>query len=134
MDIVLIEKAMTNWTAGVLGLTVDVGIFRGGVPTGFDTGVGVILNGEVRDSTALRPRTYNVQVLGKFNDRDSALRMLSKLSEKLPIYGMTQDSLVFRVLMQRGDSSPYTVEDNGKIKYYASFNMLAVVLTEGAQS
>ena len=132
MDIVLIEKALTNWAAGVLGLVVDVGIFRGGIPTGFDTGVGVILNGEVRDST-MRPRTYNVQVLGKFNDRDSALRMLSKLSEKLPIYGMTQHKLVFRVLMQRGDSEPYTTEDNGKIKYYASFNMLAVVLTEGAQ-
>lgn len=132
MDIVLIEKAMTNWVAGVLGLTVDDGIFRGGIPTGFDTGVGVILNGEIRDNT-LRPRTYNVQVLGKFGDRDSALRMLSRLAEKLPIYGMTQDDLVFRVLMQRGDSEPYTAEDNGRIKYYASFNMLAVVLTEGTQ-
>lgn len=132
MDVVLIEKALTNWVAGVLDLTVDSDIFRGGIPTGFNTGVAVILNSEIRDNT-LRPRTYSVQVLGKFGDRDSALRMLSRLAEKLPIYGMTQDDIVFRVLAQQGSSEPYTAEDDGRIKIFASFNMLAVVLTSGAQ-
>ena len=132
MDVIEIERVMTKWAADVLGLVIDRDVFRGGIPTGFETGIGVILSSEIRDNWP-RPRTYNVQILGKFEDRDTAWRMLSKLAERLPVYGCTFEEYTFRVMEQVGSSEPYTVEENGRIKFYASFNMLVVVLTSGAQ-
>lgn len=133
MDVVVIERALTNWAARILSKTVDTNIFRGGIPTGIETGVGVLIESEISKRGLFQPRIYNVQILGKFADRDDAMKMNSKLTGSLPIYGNTVDNVSFRVLVQRGDAACYKYEDAGKMKWYASFNLLAVVLTEGAQ-
>lgn len=132
MDVVDIEKALTSWAAAVLSKTVDIDIFRGGIPTGYDIGIGVLIGNEIYKDF-LRPREYNVQILGKFTDRDDAMKMNSKLTGCLPIYGNSVGNIIFRVLSQRGDAVCYKAEDSGKMKWYASFNLLAVVLTSGAQ-
>jgi len=132
MNVVDIEKALTKWAAGVLSKTVDTDIFRGGIPTGNETGIGVLIGNEI-SKDMLQPRKYNVQILGKFSDRDDAMKMNSKLTGSLPIYETTSENITFRVLSQRGDAACYKAEDSGKMKWYASFNILAVVLTTGAQ-
>lgn len=132
MDIVEIERTLTMWAAKVLNLTVDKGIYRGAIPTG-KMGVAVILGSEIPGTGQFRPRTYNVQILGKFKDRDSASRMLSKLSGALPVHEKIINGMKFKSLSQRGESEPYKTEDNGQIVFNASFNAIAVVLTTGVQ-
>jgi hypothetical protein len=132
MDIVEIEKTLTKWAADILGLTVDEDIFRGNIPTG-KTGVAVILGSEIYSETRFRPRTYNLQIIGKYENRDEAFRMLSKLSGSLPIHETNIYGVRFKSISQRGDSEPYKTNDNGKEFYYGSFNAVAVVLTSGVQ-
>lgn len=132
MDIVEIERTLTTWAASILGLTVDKNIFRGNIPVG-KTGVAVILGSEVPNFVQFRPRTYNLQILGKFKDRDSASRMLSKISGVLPIHESIIGGIRFKSISQQGGGEPYKAEDDGKLYYYASFNAIAVVLTSGVQ-
>ena len=132
MDIVEIEKVLTNWTASLLNLTVDKQIFRGSIPTG-KLGIAVILGSEIPTSGQFRPKVYNLQILGKFTDRDSAVRMLSRLSGALPLHETNISGMRFKSISQQGGGEPYKAEDNGKIYWYASFNATAVVLTSGAQ-
>lgn len=132
MDIVEIERALTCYFAETLGLKVDVNIFRGGIPERIESGIGVMLGSEIKDNS-FRARTWNVQVLGKFAKRDGAMRLLSRLGQIVPSYGFTFDRVVFRSLSPRGSAEPYLAADAGKEKWFASFNMTAVVLTCGAQ-
>ncbi len=132
MDVVEIEQAFTSLVAEKLGLTVDTNIFRGGVPTGM-SGAAVFFNGEIK-SGMIAPRTWNAQILAKFNDRDGALRFLAKLTGTFPCYDIIHSGVTFKVISQRGSSEPYCATDNGKICWFASFNVLIVVLTNGAQS
>jgi hypothetical protein len=132
MDIIEIERTLTTWAGGILGLTVDKIIFRGNIPVG-KTGVAVILGSEVPSFVQFRPRTYNLQILGKFKDRDAASRMLSKISGVLPIRESIIGGIRFKSISQQGGGEPYKAEDDGKLYYYASFNAIAVVLTSGAQ-
>jgi hypothetical protein len=131
MDIVEIEKVLTNWTAALLNLTVDKQIFRGSIPTG-KLGIAVILGSEIPTS-GFRPKVYNLQILGKFTDRDSAVRMLSRLSGALPLHETNISGMRFKSISQQGGGEPYKAEDNGKYYWYASFNATVVVLTSGAQ-
>ncbi len=133
MDVIEIERAFTSWVAEKLGLTVDTDIFRGGVPTDMD-GTAVLFNGEVKKSGMIAPRSWNAQILAKFNDRDNALRFIAKLTGMFPCYDITHSGVTFKVISQRGSSEPYSTIDNGQIRWFASFNVLLVVLTNGAQS
>jgi hypothetical protein len=132
MDIVEIEKTLTTWIADKLKMTVDKNIFRGNIPVG-KTGAAVILGSEIPGFSQFRPKTYNLQILGKFSERDSAVRFLSKLSGLFPMHEVTIGGTRFKSISQQGGGEPYKAEDNGKIYYYASFNAVAVVLTTGAQ-
>ena len=132
MDVVEIERTLTRWIAGILGLTVDKNIFRGDIPAG-KSGIAVILGSEISQFVQFRPKTYNLQIIGKFKERDSAVRMLSKLSGSFPIHEKIIDGIRFKSISQQGGGEPYKAEDDGKIYYYASFNATAVVLTVGLQ-
>lgn len=132
MDVVEIERTLTNWVAELLGLVVDKGIFRGNIPTG-KTGVAVILGSEIPGTNRFRPKQYNLQILGKFKDRDAAVRMLSKLSGSLPLHEVNIGGTRFKSISQQGGGEPYKAEDNGKMYFYSSFNAIAVVLTTGSQ-
>ena len=132
MDVVEIERTLTQWAAGVLGLTVEKNIFRGNIPVG-KTGVAVILGSAIPQTGQFRPRTYNLQIIGKFKERDAASRMLSKMSGVLPLHEVNINGIRFKSISQQGGGEPYKAEDDGKVYFYASFNAIAVVLTTGAQ-
>lgn len=128
MDVIQLEKDLTSWVAGKLDLTVDSEIFRGGVPSDKDTAVGVMLNSELKE---VYPSTYNftAQVLGKYNDRDDAWRMLHSLSSVVPCYGERVNNNIFVSIIPRGSGEPYPAEDNGKEKTFASFNLLVSAIS-----
>ncbi|MGF0036470.1 hypothetical protein [Victivallis vadensis] len=131
MDTVQLERELTDWAAGVLGLTVDSGIYRGGIPAGIAEGVGVMLTGEVI-SVSLHVPEFNVQVLGKFTGddaRDKALAMAAKLSAALPRYGLELENFRVAALLPRGNAEPYQAESDGVAAIHASFNLTASVLT-----
>jgi hypothetical protein len=132
MDVVEIERILTNWIAGMLGMTVDKNIFRGIIPAG-KTGACVVLGSEIPTFNQFRPKTYNLQILGKFKDRDDAFRMLSKLSGSLPLHEVNISNMRFKSISQQGGGEPYRAEDDGKYYWYASFNATAVILTNGVQ-
>lgn len=132
MDVVEIERILTNWIAGMLGMTVDKNIFRGIIPAG-KTGVCVVLGSEIPTFNQFRPRAYNLQILGKFKDRDDATRMLSKLSGSLPLHEVNISGIRFKSISQQGGGEPYRAEDDGRYYWYASFNATAVILTSGVQ-
>lgn len=132
MDVVEIEKILTNWIASILSMTVDKNIFRGNIPTG-KKGACVILGSEVPSAQQFRPKIYNLQVLGKFSDRDDAARMLSRLSGSLPLREVSLSNIRIKSMSQQGGGEPYRAEDDGKFYWYASFNATAIILTNGAQ-
>lgn len=135
MDVVTIERDFTAWVAGKLNLKLDKGIFRGGIPQGVGTGVGVLFGSEVSAAGfyGFRPRTWNVQILGKFDDRDAAMILLSCLNGLFPCAGFTCGETKIRHIEPRGGAEPYTVEDGGTVKTCVSFNLLLSVLTTGPQ-
>jgi len=132
IDEVKSETGLTAWAAGVLGLAVDAGIYRGGFLPGVRTGVAVLLHDEIKDNT-VKPQTYNVQILGKFagdDARDEALRMRAKLSAAVPCYGVESGGFTFTAIQPRGGGDPYMAEDDDEIKTYMSINLLVSVLTK----
>lgn len=131
MDIIQVEREFTAWIAQILGLEVDTGIFRGGIPSGQATSVCVLFGSEIKGAS-INLTTFNVQVLGKFSDRDDALRMLHKLNRAIPCYGVSLGDYIFRSIIPRGDSEPYASADDGAIKTYASRRLIVSVLTKGA--
>lgn len=135
MDVVAIERDFTAWVAEKLNLELDKGIYRGPIPSGLECGVGVLFGSEVPAAGfyGFRPRTWNVQILGKFDDRDAAMILLSCLNGLFPCAGFTCGETKIRHIEPRGGAEPYTVEDGGKVKTYVSFNLLLSVLTTGAQ-
>jgi hypothetical protein len=125
-DIIQLERDITAWVAGKLNLVIDTNIFRGGIPAGVDSGVGVMLNSQ---SQGNYPSTlnFNVQVLGKYDNRDDAWRMLNKLSSAVPCYGDKINETIFVSILPRGNGEPYQADDDGKVKTFASFNMIVSV-------
>lgn len=136
MDVVAIERDFTNWLAEKLNLIVDKDIFRGGIPEKLDgCGVGVLFGAEVPVSGfyGFRPRTWNTQVLAKFDDRDAAMVFLSRLSGLFPTSNFTSGNTKFLTVTPSGASEPYQTDDDGKERTFVSFNVVLSVLTSGAQ-
>ena len=135
MDVVSIERDFTAWIASKLNLTVDSDCFRGSIPDGMEYGVGVIFGSEEKAPGfyGFRPRTWNVQVLAKFDSRDAAMVLQTCLNSLVPRSDFNFGETRFLTLVQRGNSEPYTADDGGKVKTFVSFNMVVTVLTTGSQ-
>lgn len=124
-----LEKELTTYFATVLNLTVDAGIYRGQIPETVENGVAVRLTGQ-RTPTDIDHPTFTVQVLGKFASRENAWVMLTKLAAALPQYGEETSSFILVYLLPDGGlNAPFTHDERGKVKQYASFNLRVAVLT-----
>lgn len=136
MDVITIERDFTAWVAEKLHLEVDKGIYRGGIPAGIASGVGVLFGSEIptRGFYGFRPRSWNAQILAKFDDRDAAMVLLSCLNGLFPQADFIFGSTNFRYIEPQGSSEPYTVEEGGRIKTCVSFNVVISVLTTGVQA
>lgn len=131
MDIVEIEREFTEFLAGKLNLTVDRQIFRGGIPAG-KMGVGVLFDSEVKEKL-FAPRQWNVQVLASFRERDEAMRFVAKVTGLFPCYDIQCESCTIKTVSLRGNGTAYRSADGGRMLWYASVNLFAVVLTNGKQ-
>ncbi len=129
MDIIEIEKSITNLIAQWLELTVDTNIFRANFPAK-KNGVAVFINSE-RKEIDLTLRKLETQILIKYCSRDEVLILQNKITEQLPCFGIEYANLYFGSIVQRGSGMPYLANDDGKEKFYSSIN-LAVELREKA--
>ena len=127
-----LERDLTAYFAGVLGLTVDSGIYRGQIPETVENGVSVRLTGQETGSTIDHAK-FTVQVLGKFASRENAWVMLTKLAGELPQYGVATTNFVLVYLLPDGGmNAPFTNDERGRVRQYASFNLRVAVLTRAA--
>lgn len=133
MDIINAERALTQFWADALGLTVDTNIFRGGISASKPEGIAVILGTEITSNDPAIKK-YNVQIIGKYNDRDAALQMVEDASVALPCYGQTvtlldddkaEYEIAIRGMIKHGSGGTWSQSDDGKKKTYASFNLIA---------
>lgn len=128
MDTKVAERALTQFWADALGLTTDTNIFRGGIPASKSEGVAVILGTEITGNDPAIKK-YNVQILGKYDDRDKALQLVEDVSGSLPCYEqtltVTGGSVNIRAMLKRGSGGAWKQSDDGTIKHYASFNLIA---------
>jgi hypothetical protein len=133
MDTKTAERALTKFWADALDLTVDANIFRGGIPASKPEGVAVIMGTEITGNDPAIKK-YNVQILGKYDDRDAALQLVEDVSNALPCYEQTvtlTDGIVtLRAMLKRGSGGTWTQADDGQKKTYASFNLIAAFAAE----
>lgn len=136
MDVVTIERDFTSWVAEKLNLSPDNGIYRGGIPENLTQGIAVMLGAEIPSQGfyGFRPRTWNAQILAKFEDRDAAMMLQSTLNGLFPCPGFTCGNTKFLTVEPRGTSEPYAAEDDGRVKTFVTLNVVLSVLTAGTQT
>lgn len=132
MDIVQIERDLTAYFAEIFNLKVDKSIFRGSVPAG-KSGLAVIVDTPVYSEIPHLPLHYNVQLLGTYADRDSAMRFLAKAWDIFPVVDIELPGSVVKRISTRGSGTAFQTPDGGKIKWQATLNLFAVILTTGKQ-
>ena len=109
------ERAVTGLFASRLGLVEDMQIFRGGIPQGVVTGVGVLAN-----SLAALPYygvsqpTFDVQVLGRFLHRDEAVSILAKLYSMNIANGTEHGGFRFADIQRTSEIAPYIADEEGR--------------------
>ena len=135
MDILTIERDFLGWIAEKLSLERDKTVFRGGIPEGINNAVGVIFGSEIAGAGfyGFRPKTWNVQLLAKFDSRDAAMIFQSCVNGLFPQPGFTYNETSFRAITMRGDSEVFGSTDNGAEITCVTVNLIAVVLTIGSQ-
>lgn len=135
MNVAAIERDFTAWLAVRLRMEVDKEIYRGSIPDGVDYGVGVVFGSEEKSAGfyGFRPRAWNVQVLGKFADRDEAMAFQTYVNGLFPNHGFTLGETKFLSVYPAGSGEPYIDDDGGQIRYLASINVVVTVLTSGTQ-
>ena len=131
-DVTTLERDLTAYFGNLLGLVVDSGIFRGQIPESVENGVALRVTGVPEPSLNDNP-TYNVQLYGKFADRDDAWKLCTKCADYLPVYGEITEHFNIKFILQEGSmSNPVQIDDKGKKKQFASVNMRVSVLTRQA--
>ena len=132
MDFATVERDFTAWMAGKLNLVVDTSIFRGGIPEGYDNVVGIVFGAKRNTRTfyGFRPEAWNVQIVGKFTDRDAANQMVSFISTLFPVQDFSQAGTQFISAYPTTETNePYEDDDNGTVKHFVSYNLAVTVLT-----
>ena len=132
IDVTELEKSLTMFVANKLGLTVDVNVFRGGIPDGVDEGLGVLIdtdksNGATWPSVVYEihaaSRAFDAQVVGKYNTREQAWSMVTALRDLYPVWNEPLHNFTIVSMTGRGDCAVYPVADAGRTKYYTSLNL-----------
>lgn len=125
-DIIQLERDLTDWAARLLGLTMDSEIFRGGIPESAENGVGVMITANLKESAPMVP-CYRVQVLGRFEEREAAQLLIEALAAAVPAYEFDVGKNRIVALEPDGFPEPYRAEDRGRVKTYASVNLICRV-------
>ena len=130
MDIIEIEREFVRFIAEKTNLSVDKNIFRGGIPHGVTEGVGIIFGAEVKLNNfyGFRPQGWNVQIIGKYFERDVIIALQNILNQIVPCYDIDRENLTFISIEASGNSEPYITNDDGKEKYCISFNCILTII------
>lgn len=128
-----LEQSVTSYIATLLGKTVDTDVFRGGIPEGVETGVGVIIGVELNNVSSQRAsayelhtasRLFELQIIGKFNSRDDAWDLVTAVRDLFPVWNLALHDFKIISLIPRGDSIVYPVKDKGREKHFTSINLI----------
>lgn len=125
-DIVQFERDLTKWAAEVIGLEPDRGIYRGGIPESVTTGIGVMVVENLRESAPALP-CYRIQILGRFETREAAQQMIESMAAAVPSYEFDAGENRIAAMEPDGFPEPYQAEDRGKVRIYASVNLICRV-------
>ncbi len=120
-----VERALTQYIAGKLGLTVDKDIFRGGLPLGVD-GVGVEMTEEELSNTP-GVRTVRAQVSCRNINRDWVFQVIFTLTNVFPAFGeivsINNECIRFNTITKNRVDFRTTAE-SGQIKHIGDLNLL----------
>ena len=70
---------------------------------------------------------YRVQVLGRFEEREAAQLLIEALAAAVPAYEFDAGKNRIVALEPDGFPEPYRAEDRGRVKTYASVNLICRV-------
>ena len=136
VDVAQLERNLAAYLAGRRGMTVDEDLFRGGIPDGVAEGLAVLVGQE--KNTASRSvaiyelhtlaRTFAMQVIGKFDDRDEAWAMATLLRDLFPVWNESMQDYTIVSLVPGGDSFVYPSADGGAVKHNLSVNLTICVV------
>jgi hypothetical protein len=116
------ERALTQFVATTLNLTVDEDIFRGALPVGRD-GYEIAVIKEVLENEPSKTVFY-VELCGIHKNRDYVMQHISDFAKHLPLYGIEVNSIKFAAIL-KDELDFITFADNGKIKTKAMLSFEA---------
>jgi len=130
LDPAQIERALTQYIAEKLGLTVDKDIFRGGIIPG-QNGCGVYLLGE----NLLNPasmRHFDAEVSFRHEDRDVVMNAMTDLAAVLPKYGVTINDVtgggvIFSAIIKKSQTYMHPVADGGQLKQQGIVSLVLII-------
>lgn len=124
----LVERNFTEYFAELLGLTVDKNIYRGAIPETENNAAAVRIASRI-NTTKIDHLTFDLQVMGKFANRDDAWVLITKVLASVPLYGKKiHETTIVCMLPIDGTSAPYTALEKGQVKHYASVNLRVAVI------
>lgn len=128
LNFVQLERELTDYFAGKLGLVVDNTLFRGQIPEAVGTGAAVLISNSPENNDFSLP-SVSVQVIGKYRTRDEALQLASACGF-VPVYGeQTEHYDIRSVHSEGGINAPFVIDDKGKLMFTVSVNFSVDVLT-----
>jgi hypothetical protein len=107
MTIIDLEHALIGYFAEKLEMTVDKTIFRGILNAKVVDAVGIHIESCDPDNFPSIP-ILTVQILGRYKDRDDALRIAAKINASLPYY--SQNLTILKI----GSIATYPTSHKGK--------------------
>ena len=115
-DIIDIERALTQYLAEKLNLTVDTDIFRGEMPVEKDGLCVYFTHGD--DENRIGRRSYYLTAIIKYPDRDKVFQLSANLTGLFPLYGFQRsDSPVkLKAILKMMNRIIPTCPDGGRIK------------------
>jgi len=125
MDLTKAERDLTSFFAEQLDLELDSEIFRGQIPAG-QNGIAVRIDSMI-DADRSEPVTCNVQLIGKFPDRDDGLSFVGNVSLIVPCWNVQLEHVCVKSLFFRGSGTVYPDTDAGVVKNFVSVNLVAVL-------
>lgn len=132
IDILQLEKDLTEYFAEQLGLVVDGTIFRAKVPESVKYGAAVRILNQYPNNDFSQP-LYSVQITGKYPSRDESVELATKCARLFPVYGeQTEHFNIVFIQSDGGINAPVSIEDKGQRFHFLSVNLTVSVLTRKA--
>lgn len=120
MDMIDLERRLTEFFIEASEMTIDHDIFRGILPGDKCDAVGVIVNHDETGNTPSMGK-YSAQILGRYRNRDEAMRIAGRLWTLLPYYG---DGLI---ILRVGSTGCYPTKWSGGDAWGVSINLQLTV-------